>query len=71
LGAASNVSEPIGSQKLHFQLVHHHRHWTPSSLLMPLDLIVNSVQNVISHLLVVNGEPGPVLWARPGRHGDL
>lgn len=59
----------IGSQKVHYRLVHQHRHWTPGSLLMQLDLIVNSAANVINHLLLVNGASGPLNWTRPTGDG--
>lgn len=64
-GSGFYVAERIESHRLHYHLTHHHRHWTPSSLLLQLDLIVNSIRNLILHLGVVNGRVGPVHWGYP------
>lgn len=64
-GSRFYVAERIGTQKLHFRIVEHHRSWTPKSLLIQLDLIVTSVQNIIQRLLVANRSTGDFTYRRP------
>jgi hypothetical protein len=64
-GSGFYIAERIGDHKSHYRLVHQHCHWSPESLRLQLDLIVNSIANVIHHLLLVNGKSGLFTWERP------
>ncbi len=64
-GSSFIVPERIGTQKLHYCLSHQHRHWAPESLRMQLELIVNSIKNVLIHLRIKNGDRELPDWTRP------
>ncbi|HEX7409523.1 MAG TPA: hypothetical protein VF515_17985 [Candidatus Binatia bacterium] len=54
-GTSCYLGEKIGSDKVNVRLARHARNWLPRSLLVAVDLMTESMKNIVSFLKVLNG----------------